>query len=304
MDLDHHALEPEPADGHPRSGLDRSLRLGRGLCAGASGLRAGLEAANDTFECSARVGAHGASLTGADARRRSSRRLVRQLVCLRFQSLDDRVDLATALAQLIVELRVESAAVGVFPLADRLFARTKRSLRVSKRCPFFGQRPAIGLEPAQILIDARQMFRELLLAIAQVLARRSDHVRRQSQARRDLDGQTASGRSVHQPVGRRERLRLEPERRALDSLGRRCVRLQRIVVRRRDEMRAALAEVIDDGDAERTALDRIRARTDFVHEHERRKRERTIHRDDVRDVSREGAQARGDRLLVADVGKE
>ena len=62
--------------------------------------------------------------------------------------------------------------------------------------------------------------------------------------------------------------------------------------------------MIDDRDAERAAFDRIRARAHFVEQHQRRQRKVAIHRDDVRDVRGEGAQACRDRLLVADVGEE
>ena len=68
--------------------------------------------------------------------------------------------------------------------------------------------------------------------------------------------------------------------------------------------RAALAEVIDDGRAERAAFDRIGAAADLVEQHERRQLERAIHLDDVGDVRRERAEARRDRLLVADVRED
>ena len=71
-----------------------------------------------------------------------------------------------------------------------------------------------------------------------------------------------------------------------------------------DHERAARAEVIDDRDAERAAFDRIGARADLVEQHERRALQVAIHRRDVRDVPRERAQARGNRLLVADVGED
>ena len=74
---------------------------------------------------------------------------------------------------------------------------------------------------------------------------------------------------------------------------------------RRDQRRAAAAEVIDDRDAERAAFDRIGARADFVEQHQRRRRPAPRSIDAMlRDVRREGAQARLDRLLVADVGEQ
>ena len=107
-----------------------------------------------------------------------------------------------------------------------------------------------------------------------------------------------------QPVRRRVRLGLNPNAAVDHAVGRRRIRLQRVVVRRRDDDRAALPEVIDDGRAERAAFDRIGAAADFVEQHERRQLERAIHRDEVGDVRGERAEARGDRLLVADVGED
>ena len=89
-----------------------------------------------------------------------------------------------------------------------------------------------------------------------------------------------------------------------DLGGRRRVGLQRVVVARRDDRRAAAAEVIDDGDAERAAFGRIGARAHFVEQHQRRHDEIAIHRRDVGDVAGERAEARVDRLLVADVGEQ
>ena len=73
---------------------------------------------------------------------------------------------------------------------------------------------------------------------------------------------------------------------------------------RRDDRGAATPEVIDDGDAERAAFNGIGARSHLVEQHERRRRQLAIHRGDVGNVRRESAQARFDRLLVADVGEQ
>ena len=131
-----------------------------------------------------------------------------------------------------------------------------------------------------------------------------DDIGRQPEPVGDLERQAAARRAVVQPVGRRERLGIEPESRRHHALGRRRVRLQRVVVRRRDHHRAAAAEVIDDRHRERAAFDGIGAGARLVEQHQRRQRERLVHRDDVGDVRRERAQARGDRLLVADVGED
>src|SRR4051812_17446627 len=57
-------------------------------------------------------------------------------------------------------------------------------------------------------------------------------------------------------------------------------------------------------DAERAAFHRVGAGPDLVEEHERGCHERAIHGHDVGDVPRKGAEARFDRLFVADVREE
>ena len=121
----------------------------------------------------------------------------------------------------------------------------------------------------------------------------------------DLEREAAAGRSVEQLVGRRERLGVEAERRARDALRRRRVRLQRVVVARRDrpsrrgggsDRRSAtpsappsIGSVPEPTSSSSTSAGVASA---------------AIHRRDVGDVRRERAQARVDRLLVADVGED
>ena len=52
-----------------------------------------------------------------------------------------------------------------------------------------------------------------------------------------------------------------------------------------------------------TAFHRISAAADFIEQHERGQFERALHFHDVGDARREGAEARADRLVVADVGE-
>ena len=99
------------------------------------------------------------------------------------------------------------------------------------------------------------------------------------------------GRAVEQPIGRREVLRIERERRHRHAVGADAPRLHRIEVRRRDDERAALAEMLDDRRRERAAFVGIRAGADFVEQDQRRHLQIAIHRDEVRDVRRERAEA-------------
>jgi predicted oxidoreductase len=55
------------------------------------------------------------------------------------------------------------------------------------------------------------MFGELLLAIAEVFARRGDHGCGHAEAFGDFDCEAATRRAVDQTIGRRERLGLNPK---------------------------------------------------------------------------------------------
>ena len=142
-----------------------------------------------------------------------------------------------------------------------------------------------------------------LLVVAQVAARRADHRLRHPQPLRHLDGEAAAGRAVQQLVGRREVLRIERKRRDRDAIGADAPGLHRVEVRGRDEQRALLPEMLDDGRGEGAALVRIRAGADFVEQHQRRQFQLAIHPHDVGDVRGKRAQARFDRLFVANIGK-
>ncbi len=112
------------------------------------------------------------------------------------------------------------------------------------------------------------------------------------------------GRAVSQPISRRERLRIEGERRHGDALGSNAPRLQRIEMGRRDHQGAALTEVLDDGHGQGATLVRIGASADLVEQNQRRQFEVALERDQIGDVGREGAEAGGNRLRVADVRKD
>ena len=173
--------------------LDRPLWLRRGRRrARPARFRSGLETPDDLFERSESLGASGASLARVQADRRPARGLLRQLGGPRLQSLHDAVDLAPAFSQLVVELGIQTATVGVLALANRLLAGPERPFGIDERRPLPGDRPPFGFEPSQVIVHARQMLGQLLFAIAEILPRDGDHARRHSEPRGDLDGQTAS----------------------------------------------------------------------------------------------------------------
>jgi hypothetical protein len=55
-------------------------------------------------------------------------------------------------------------------------------------------------------------------------------------------------------------------------------------VRGRHQVRAALAEMIDDGDAKRATLYRVGAGSNLVEKDQRRQRKVTVHRDEIGDM--------------------
>ena len=120
----------------------------------------------------------------------------------------------------------------------------------------------------------------------------------------DFEREAASGRPVHELIGRRERVGVEPERRARDAVGRRRVGLERVVVARRDHAsrRAGGSDRRSRRRARRLRSGRCPSRLRRAGPAPAAAAARSID-GDVRDVRREGAEARLDRLLVADVGE-
>ena len=136
------------------------------------------------------------------------------------------------------------------------------------------------------------MLGEPRFVLREILARRRDDRGVEPEPGRDFEREAPPRRAVDQLIGRLERVGIEPEGRGHDSVGRGRVGLERVVVARRDHGRVPAPEVIDDGHAERAALDRVRARPDLVEQDQRWDRQRPIHRGQVPEMGREGAQAR------------
>ena len=148
------------------------------------------------------------------------------------------------------------------------------------------------------------MLRELGLAGAAPMRGGGDDLGGEAQPAGNLQRQAAAGRAVDQPVGRCERVRVEAERGAGDPARRGAVGLEHVVVGGRDDVRASFAEVLDHRASQGPALRRIGAGADLVEQNQPREGQPAIHRHDVAQMSREGAQVGGDRLLVADVRED
>ena len=98
--------------------------------------------------------------------------------------------------------------------------------RLIERLSLPGREPVLVLERLTVLLDPGEVLGELRLPLASVRASLFDDRRGHPQACRDLQRKTAPGRSVIEPVGRREGLWVETEARRHDAVGGRGVRFQ------------------------------------------------------------------------------
>ena len=96
----------------------------------------------------------------------------------------------------VVELLVQPAAERLLALAQRVFALAHARLGGFERLALARGEPVLVLERAHVAVDLREVFGELRLARAQVLARRGDDRRVQPEPRRDLEREAAAGRAV------------------------------------------------------------------------------------------------------------
>src|SRR4029434_1766942 len=122
---------------------------------------------------------------------------------------------------------------------------------------------------------------------------------RPAKRRADSDAEAPTRRREEEPIGWRERIWIEAERGARHTVRGRCIGLQRVVMRRRDQVCPTLAEVIDHRTAEDNAFNGISADAYLVEQYQRRKGEVPVHRNDVGDVGGKGTQTGGNRLFVA-----
>ena len=170
--------------------------------------------------------------------------------------------------------------------------------RARRRCA-----PASRAQRGLVLLQLLEQRLRLRLLVVEARARVRHRRRGQAQPLRHLQGQAAAGHAQSQPVGRLvgRRGRTRTTRRRTPGVD--CAyAFMQAVVRGGHHHRAARAEVVDDGHAERAALGGIGARADLVEQHQRRRREVARHLHDVGQVRGEGGQVGRDRLLVADVG--
>ncbi len=162
----------------------------------------------------------------------------------------------------------------------------------------------LAAQPHRGLLGARGLAQQPLGLDAlrrEAVARTPDDGRVEPEPARDLERVGRAGPAERERVGGRERLGVEADG-AVERAGRRARPLLDLgVVRRRDRQRRALRELVEQGSRERRALDRIGAGGDLVEQHERPRRRRLEHVDEVAEMARERRERGGDRLLVADV---
>ena len=167
VDLDHRAFEPQRAHRYADAGLE----IGRGSGAGRRRRRAGgsppLLSRARTASSAARHPARAIPTSPvliAAAPRRSP--ACAQHGGARLQPVDHRVDLAARVAQLVVHLRREPSAERVLLLAQRRLLRPRSAARPRPaRAAARAETAPLLLERPQLLIDAREVRRQLLLAV-------------------------------------------------------------------------------------------------------------------------------------------
>ena len=303
VQVQHHALETKGAHRYPRAGRD--VAGGRhGLGCGRQGTRAFPDLGQGGVERGPSVGPGRARVAGGDRGGRAMPALATQYGGPGLETFDDPVDFFPGLAELVVEFGLEAPARGQFALLHGGLARAELALVLGEGAALLRHGTALGFERLQLPVHAIEVGLELRFAVGEVAARSGDDGGRHTQPRCDLDGEAAAWRSVDEAIGGRECGRVEAERRALHPLGRGRIRLEHVEVRGGHQVRAAAAEVIDDGGAERTALGGVGAGAHLVEQHERRQRQAAIHRHHVGDVRGKRAEAGRDRLLVADVREQ
>ena len=307
MDGGQRAFEPEAghrdAVAHRRARLDQRRRLG------ARSLPA-VEPRGGRLHREPRLEARRPGVAGRD--RRAAERalgelplgLRRHLRRLLLQVLDDLIDLAPGVAEPLVQPVLGPAAQGLLALPQPLFTRLQARLRLAEHLALAGDEPPLVVEVVQVLVDLRQMLGQLRIPLAQVLTRLDEDRGAEADPAGDLERQAPARGPVDQAVAGRERLGIEAERRHRHARCGRRVRLDRVAVARADDHRPARLEVVDHGRGQRAPLARVGARAELVEQHQRWQRQHPVHADDVGDVPREGAQAGGNRLLVADVGED
>ena len=291
-----------PTPGGLRGGPGRSRRRLGDRCSGAA-RRVRLAPLGDRREGIGSLALQAAGVAGREsgAAAGPASALPREIGGARPQAGHDRVDLPARRLDLSRHAALHLLAQLGLPLVH--LAPGGGEARVLRGEPLALGRHlgARGLELAPGPLRLGQVLGELGFACAAASAGILDHRCRQTQPVGDLEGEAPPRHPVVEAVGGGVRLGVEAEAGAGDALRGRRVRLQQVVVRRRRHERAATTEALYDGRAERAALRGIGPRADFVQQDERRQRESLVHLDDVRDVAREGGQAVGDGLVVADV---
>jgi hypothetical protein len=205
--------------------------------------------------------------------------------------LDHRVDLRTGLPQPFADLRVEACPKRVLAVAQAFLPDPQARFVTRNLLALARHQPALVFEHLQLVVHLRQMFGELRFARAPVAAGAVHDVRGHAKPLRDFQREAAAGGAVRQAIRGSEGLGVESEPGVDDPRRGRGEGLERVVVGRRHDERTPRPEALDDRHAEGAALRRVRPRAQLVEQDERRLGQLAIHRDDVRDVSGERAEA-------------
>ena len=206
MDGQHRSFKAEPADDHPIADSGR-----------AAGRRLGLtrdwfdEAFGDSVNGRSGFHPHSPGLAG---RHHVPCRLAGDAIGLGLEIGNHLVDRPARLPHFGLQLFAQPLPECLFPLLQRIFPVAEPRVGRLERFTLARGEPVLVLERAHVAVDLRQVFRQLRFAHADVLARRGDDRRPQSQTRRDLERNAAAGRPVNELIGGSKCLGIEAERRS------------------------------------------------------------------------------------------
>ncbi|HEY8492434.1 MAG TPA: hypothetical protein VIN04_01000 [Myxococcota bacterium] len=167
-----------------------------------------------------------------------------------------------------------------------------------------GRLAALGLERHAARVELRQRALEPAVRAREQLVGALQHVASQAHACGHRGGRRGARHAGAQPVGGRQRRRIELEARVLEARVDLRHLLEQAVVGGGDHARVGVGERLEHGLGQRGALAGIGAVADLV-QHDEVVRARVVHDvSQVREVRREGGQALAQALGVADVGEQ
>ena len=164
------ALQPEGADEDAVADDRRTIlrRLRRGRLSAARHAGSAAQPLADGVDRRAGIGAGRAQCSGRDQPRRATFGVRGQYARATLEGIDDRVDLPARIPHPFLDALVEPLLEGLFPVAQIVLARMQLRRVLRHRLALARQEPALVIEHLDVLLDLRQMLRQLRLALGAV----------------------------------------------------------------------------------------------------------------------------------------